>query len=84
MASPPFGRLGHERLDPAPLLVGQVSRTPLGLARNLDHPATALSGPHPKLESQPPMPPQPFSNGLIYHGGDELNCPKALLLYRNN
>ena len=59
-----FWRLGHERLDPDPLFVGQVSRIPLGLARNVGHPATALSGPHPKLESQPPKPPQPFSNEL--------------------
>ena len=28
------------------------------------HPPTALFGPHPKLESQHPNPPQPFSNGL--------------------
>ena len=62
---PRFGRLGHERLDPDPLLVGQVSWIPLGLACNVGHPATVLSGPHPKLESQPPKPPQPFSNGLL-------------------
>ena len=60
-----FGRFGHQRLDPDPLLVGQVSRIPLGLARNLDHPATALSGPHPKLESQPAKPPQTLSNSLL-------------------
>ena len=65
--APALRWLGHQRLDPLPFRVGQVSRIPLGLAGNIGHPATALSGPHPKLESPITEPPQPFSNGVLDH-----------------
>jgi len=46
-----------------------------GIAEDLGHTATALSGPHPELESPRPKPPQPFSNGLLArvdsHGGKQ-------------
>src|SRR6185437_9906876 len=59
--APALWRLGKQRLNALPFLIGQVGWIPLGLAGNLGHSATALSGPHPELESPRPEPPQPFS-----------------------
>ena len=50
---PALGRARQERLNPRPLLVGQIRRVALGLLLKFDHPATRRWGPHPKLESRP-------------------------------
>ena len=61
----PSPKLGHEGRDHLPLLVCQIRRIPLGLPGDLGHPATALLGPHPKLESHPKAQRNPFPNGLL-------------------
>jgi hypothetical protein len=58
-----LGRARQERLNPRPLLVGQIRRVALGLL-NFGHPATRRWGPHDKLESRPNLPFNGFSNGL--------------------
>ena len=59
-----LGRASQERLNPRPLLVGQIRRVALGLLLNFGHPATRRWGPHHKLESRPNLPFNGFSNGL--------------------
>jgi hypothetical protein len=54
-----------KRLNPRPLLVGQVARIPLGLLLDLGHSAARRWGPHPKLESRPKNAFNQFSNGLL-------------------
>ena len=54
----------QERLNPGPLLVGQIRRVALGLLLNFGHPATRRWGPHHKLESRPNLPFNGFSSGL--------------------
>ncbi len=61
---PALGRARQERLNPRPLLVGQIRRVALGLLLNFGHPATRRWGPHDKLESRPNLPFNGFSNGL--------------------
>src|ERR1700722_15115935 len=58
-----LARARQERLNPRPLLVGQIRRVALGLL-DLGHPATRRRGPHPKLETPPNLPLNEFSNGL--------------------
>ena len=54
----------HTRLNPRPLLVGQIRRVALGLLLNFGHPATRRWGPHHKLKSRPNLPFNGFANGL--------------------
>jgi hypothetical protein len=65
---PPKADLPHrglmERLNPRPLLVGQIRRVALGLLLNFGYPATRRWDPHHKLESRPNLPFNGFSNGL--------------------
>ena len=63
--APARRRLGHRRRDPLPLGVGQVRQVPPGFACDAGQPASALSGPQPKLQSQPDAPQQPFLNGHL-------------------
>ena len=63
--SPCLRRARKKRLNPRPLLVGQVARIPLGLLLDLGHSAARRWGPHPKLESRPKNPFNQFSNGLL-------------------
>jgi hypothetical protein len=60
------GRARQERLNPRPLLVGQIRRLALGLLLNFGHPATRGWGPHPNLESRPNPPLNGFSNDLLF------------------
>lgn len=49
--TPSTPRLGHQRCQAIPLLVGQIARIALRLSGNLGHPPPALLRPHAKPES---------------------------------
>src|SRR5277367_1756974 len=63
--TPRLRRARKKRLNPRPLLVGQVARISLGLLLDLGHSAARRWGPHPKLESRPKNALNQFSNGLL-------------------
>ncbi len=58
------GRAGNPSPSDRPLLVRQIGRGALGAPLKVGHPATARSGPHPKLEPRNHIDLKPFSNGL--------------------
>src|SRR4051794_14044269 len=60
----PASGLGHQRRDRLPFLIRQVGRIALRLLGDLGHPAAALLGPHPELESYLTASWNPFPNGL--------------------
>src|SRR5271154_4264819 len=69
--APGLRRTRKKRLNPRPLLVGQVARISLGLLLDLGHSAARRWGPHPKLESRPKNAFNPFFKRTLTGERDE-------------